>query len=61
MPAKTRSKKPAAPLTQKEFRAAISQIDAHIKSTDASLRKSRMLGKKMGPDIEALKRMVADE
>jgi hypothetical protein len=61
MTPKTKVKKRRSATSDAEFRAALKRIDAHIKSTDASLRKSRMIEKKMAPDVEALKRMVADE
>lgn len=49
MTPKTKDKKP--PLTQKEFRAAMRRIDAHLRRIDRQT-------KRMQPDLEAIKRLL---
>lgn len=51
MTPKTKGKKVQAPLTQKEFRAAMRRIDAHLRRVDQQTRK-------MEPDLEAIKRLL---
>lgn len=49
-----------APLTQKEFRAAMRRIDANLKEIKALEQKGKEMDRKMAPLVREL-RKIADE
>lgn len=61
MTPKTKGRKVSAAMRNREFKASMKRIDAHLKSIDASLRKLKSLDKKIAPDMEALRRYVEHE
>lgn len=61
MTSKIKGKKISAATRDREFKASMKRIDAHLKSVDASLRKLKAMGKKMAPNLEALRRYVEHE
>jgi hypothetical protein len=60
MTPKTKVKKRHSSTSDAEFRAALKRIDAHLKSTDASLRRIARREKEMAPLLREL-RKIADE
>ena len=61
MTPRAKGKEVSAAMRDREFKATMKRIDAHLKSVDASLRKLKTLDKKMAPDMEALRRYVEHE
>lgn len=52
------SRKPSGPMSKREFRATMNQIDADLKRIDALLRKGKEADRKIAPKLRELRKLI---
>lgn len=58
MTRKTKNKKSSGPLSQKEYRAIMRQIDADLKEIKALQKKGKEMDRKIAPLLRELRKIV---